>query len=76
MKQSQLEKIKREAIDHADGLRKIITNWLQYNYNVERFGPPTWQALVDAVKAPNGGNNAALAEEIAKKHPANGIAQI
>ena len=66
---STLATIKKEASDLADAMRMILTNWLQRNYNVERFGPPTWKALVEAVKAPNGGNNTALAEEIARKHP-------
>ena len=31
--------------------------------------PPAWRMLVEAVGDPAGGNNAALAEAIAKKHP-------
>ena len=76
LKPSQLETIKREAADFEDALRMIIMYWLQRKYNVKKFGPPTWQALVDAIQAPNGGKNTALAEEIAKKHPAPGNSAI
>ena len=69
LRPSTIATIKKEASDLSDAMTMILTNWLQHNYNVERFGPPTWKALVEAVKAPNGGNNTALAEEIARKHP-------
>ena len=36
---------------------------------VERFGKPTWKSLVKAVEDKVGGNNPALAQTIAKKHP-------
>ena len=38
------------------------------NYNVDRFGPPTWRKLVEIVEDPAAGNNKALADEIARKH--------
>lgn len=46
----------------------VIANWLMRNYNVDRFGPPTWRKLVEVVKDPAAGNNKALADEIARKH--------
>ena len=49
-------------------MEKIITDWLNENYNTEMFGPPTWEMLVKAVRAPTGGNNNALANKIAKAH--------
>ena len=52
-------------------MAKVITDWLKRNYNVKRFGPPTWKALVEAVQATTGGYKA-LAEKIAKLHPATG----
>ena len=36
---------------------------------VPRFGKPTWKRLVEAVEDRVGGNNPALAQEIAKDHP-------
>ena len=40
------------------------------NYNVKKFGEPTWQKLVEAVGDPAGGANAALARKIATNHKA------
>ena len=50
-------------------MEKIILNWLRGNYDTEMHGPPTWEMLVEAVRAPNGGNNRALADKIAEAHP-------
>ena len=51
----------------------ILMEWLMRNYNVERFGEPTWQQLVEAVGHPAGGANMALARNIARRHKgANG----
>lgn len=72
LKQNLLDKIKREAIDLTDAMRKIITNWLQQNYDYVRTGPPSWKMLAVAIQAPNGGTNTVLAEKIAKEHPAKG----
>eukprot|EP00731_Ephydatia_muelleri_P035584 Em0138g1a len=46
-----------------DCLKAILSGWLQ-----GRNGPPTWGALCEAVAEPAGGNNRALAEEIARNH--------
>ena len=40
---------------------------------MERFGPPTWRILVEAVDRKAGGNNHDLAKEIASDHPTAGI---
>ena len=50
-------------------LEAVIVKWLQKCYNYQKFGSPTWKMLVKAVGDPAGGNNIALAETIAKKHP-------
>ena len=50
---------------------EVITEWLKRNYDVNRFGPPTWKALIDAVEHRAGGNNRAEAEEIASRHRAS-----
>ena len=53
-------------------LTSMVTEWLNRNYNVKRFGEPTWQTLFKAVGHPAGGANMALARDIAKKHIAQG----
>ena len=50
---------------------KVISEWLKLNYDYKKYGLPSYKALVDAVENPFGGNNTALAEEIAKAHPAH-----
>ena len=52
-----------------DYLHAVVVKWLQKSYNYQRFGPPTWRMLVEAVGDPAGGNNIALAKTIAEKHP-------
>lgn len=64
------EKIRADPKNNDYAIARIITNWLKREYNVERFGVPTWKALVEAVYAPIGGNDADLAKEIASKHSA------
>ena len=50
-------------------LQAVVVKWLQKGYDCKKHGPPTWRMLVKAVGDPAGGNNCALAEAIAKKHP-------
>ena len=52
-----------------DCLRAVVVQWLQKGYDYQRYGPPTWRMLVEAVSDPSGGNNNSLAETIAKKYP-------
>ena len=54
-------------------LASMVTEWLRRNYNVKRFGEPTWQRLVEAVSHPAGGGNMALARDIARRHKAGGM---
>ena len=49
-------------------LSEMLTSWLNRNYNVERFGEPTWRAVVKVVAHPAAGDNHALALTIARKH--------
>ena len=67
-----LNTIKVQTPDYGEAMNKIITNWLQQNYNTEKHGPPTWKMLADAVRAPTGGKNTKLAKKIAEDHPAKG----
>ena len=50
----------------------MLMEWLMRNYNVERFGEPTWRQLVEALGHSAGGANVALARKIARRHKAGG----
>ena len=52
-------------------LSDMLTCWLKRNYNVERFGEPTWRAVVKVVAHPAAGDNCALALNIAEQHSGN-----
>ena len=52
-------------------LSETLTCWLNRNYNVERFGEPTWRAVVKVIAHPAAGDNHALALSIAKQHLGN-----
>ena len=49
-------------------LPEMLSCWLQRSYDVEKFGEPTWKAVVKAVAHPAAGDNNALALTIAKQH--------
>ena len=52
-------------------LSEMLSCWLNRSYNVERFGEPTWRAVVQVVAHPAAGDNCALALNIAKQHSGN-----
>ena len=54
----------------------MVKEWLKRNYNVGKFGEPTWQKLVKAVNSPAGGANTALARDIAGRHKAGGMSRL
>ena len=54
-------------------LSLVVTEWLKGNYNVKRFGEPTWKWLVDVVGDPAGGGHMALARDIARRHKLRGM---
>ena len=60
-----LETIEKENKDLEDCLTKTLILWLNKTYNTERFGEPSWKLLAEAVGDPSGGNNPALAKQIA-----------
>ena len=67
---SDLRAIQSTHEHRADqALSEVVVLWLQQKYNVEKFGPPTWQQLVMAIDSEAGGDNHALAKEIASKYP-------
>ena len=49
-------------------LRAVVDKWLKRSYDTATHGLPSWKLLVAAIAHPVGGNNPALAEEIATKH--------
>ena len=65
---SQLETIQLQGDKPLDCLRQTLATWLRRNYNVGRFGEPTWIRLVEAVSHSAGGGNPSLAMEIARRH--------
>ena len=68
----RLEMIQKDNLGNSkECLSEMLTCWLKRNYNVERFGEPTWQAVVKVVAHPAAGDNCALALTIAGKHASN-----
>ena len=63
-----LDRIEANTTSVESRLEKVLTEWLQKAYDTARFGQPSWQLLVSAVAHPAGGNNHALAEQIAGRH--------
>ena len=63
-----LDLIEADRQDSESRLVQVLSQWLQQAYNTERFGPPSWKVLVSAVAHPFGGNNYALAQQIAHRH--------
>ena len=57
--------------DIPQAFTEVLKVFLKHRYNVEKYGPPTWRKLVEAVDSPAGGNNHALAKKIAEHHPVN-----
>ena len=55
---------------HSKALRKVVVAWLQQQYDVAKFGPPTWWMLAKAIDSRAGGNHHLLARKISKDHPA------
>ena len=68
LKPHVLSTIKKDHTDAKACLRNVLMEWLKKGYNTTRFGVPSWKLLVAAVAHPAGGNNRALAEQIAKKY--------
>ena len=63
-----LKTIKSDCQDSKSCLCEVLTEWLKKLYDTNRFGQPSWRLLVAAVGHPSGGNDRALAEQIAKRH--------
>ena len=68
----RLEMIQKDNPGNSkECLSEMLTIFLKRNYNVERFGGPTWQSVVKVVAHPAAGDNCALALNIAKQHSGN-----
>ena len=61
---SKMDIIDEEFNTVDDKLSKMTTLWLKQAYDTEKYGKPTWPALITAVRREIGGNNQALADEI------------
>ena len=63
----ELDAIRKDhAVDQA--FNEVILRWLRQQYNIARFGRPTWKRLVEAVESPIGGSNPSLAVVMATRH--------
>ena len=67
LRNCDLASVSVQHLEPARAMGSIVTLFLSHNYNVERFGPPTWKAIMEAVEKPSGGANVAQAERIKKK---------
>ena len=65
----ELDSIRSSSQDHELQLNDVLCVWLRQKHNVERFGTPTWQKLVETIDNPAGGNDHKLAKIIASHHP-------
>ena len=67
IRDSQLEAIQLQGESPLNCLRQMLSTWLRKNYNVKKFGEPTWMKLIEAVNHPAGGGNPSLAMEDCQK---------
>lgn len=61
-------RLEKENNDTANFLSKILTKWLNCNYDTKKHGFPSWRSFCSAAADPVGGANNALAKEIAEQH--------
>ena len=72
LRDSKLQEISQKypsECDHQKALKDVLLLWLRQEYNVKRFGQPTWRMLVEAVNKETGGDDHELAKKIASDHP-------
>ena len=68
---SELRSIRKKYPGESEArqaLSDTLKLWLQQKYNMDRFGPPTWRMLVEAVNHNASGNSHELAKKIASDH--------
>ena len=73
LKSDVLENIAASNGDPHACMSEMVIEWLKKNYDVRKYGEPTWQRLVEVVVHPSGGANSALARNMARKHKARGM---
>ena len=64
LRDPDLSSIAAEGKPVMDCLTDMLRLWLNKNYDVDKYGEPSWQMLAEAVREPVGGNNPALADKI------------
>ena len=70
LKPSKISRIQSDNPNNsARALQEVVVEWVRQNYDVQKFGPPSWKMVVKAVAADTGGRNKLLAKKIANKHP-------
>ena len=60
--------MKEKGSDVNECLQEVLLEWLRRNFDTKQHGHPSWRRLCVAVADPKGGENKALAEEIANHH--------
>ena len=71
LKAAELDTISsKNHTDPTECLKYMLLTWLQQHYDINKFGPPSWRMLCQAISNPAGGNNPALARKIAEHHQA------
>ena len=63
-----LDTTKAKDSDPERCLSVVIAEFLKKNYDCNKFGPPCWRIIVQAVGNKVGGGDRALAEKIATNH--------
>ena len=62
---SKLEEIERDYRWTNERLEAVLTEWLRMNYDIEKYGLPSWRQLAHAVEPVD----CALALAIKEHHP-------
>ena len=74
LKAAELDTISsKNHTNPAECLKDMLLAWLQQHYDINKFGPPSWRMLCQAISNPAGGRNPALAKKIAECHSSCGM---
>ena len=66
---SVLDAIRSKVNDPDERLTEVLEMWLKQMHDQKKHGCPSWRTLVKAVDNSAGGNDHALAKNIASRHP-------
>lgn len=64
LKPSTLNDIDKDCTGVQKCLDQVVEKWLLVKYDNDRYGNPTWNNLIKAVRKEIGGGNPALAQQI------------